>query len=648
MRLRLGTRASTLAVTQSTHVADALRALGHEVELVRITTRGDKMRGSLLALAGLGVFAAELRSALLDGKCDFAVHSLKDLPVERVPGLVIAAIPEREDPRDALCARDDLQLMSLPMNARVGTGSPRRIAQLRGLRPDLEYVDIRGNIETRLSRVAPGDLDAVVLAAAGLNRLGLHGRITELLDILPSPGQGALALECRHGDRQVREALLALEDEDTRIAVTAERELLRALGGGCAAPIGALGAPAMSAGSNESSSRTVGAGQPSSDLSAGPSRLTSHHARGGEDTDAFFHPRSLSARGEDAAFHPRSLSARDEVAGVSKGDRHPDKPHLTGGVFALDGSRHLILSVSLSTPEAAGQWIAQELVMRGAAEICDITASRDSRLDEFHDDGLENSQQDILRDIQQDVHAGRDLWPRGHELRNTRIFLPREEGDLSAAIEAAGPQVVCEPLIRRRALTPTGSLEGADWVAVTSARTVDTLADLGWRIPDDARIAAVGRATARALEDAGYTVELVPEGPSSAADLLEAWPDGSGRVVIPGSDLSSPELVDGLRDKGYDAVALPIYTVDPVVAPSPYLSSGWHHGQFDAVIVTSGSVARAINDLLGWPSGIRVLAFGHPTAAVLADLDVAAAVSPAQDPASVVRALTDLLTKGQA
>lgn len=566
MKLRLGTRASTLAVTQSTHVADALRALGHEVELVRIRTRGDKMRGSLMALAGLGVFAAELRSALLEGECDFAVHSLKDLPVEGVSGLVIAAVPEREDHRDALCSRDDLRLVDLPQGARVGTGSPRRIAQLRGLRQDLEYVDIRGNIETRLSRVAPGDLDAVVLAAAGLNRLGLQGRISELLDILPSPGQGALALECREDNGEVRDVLLALEHDETRTAVTAEREMLRALGGGCAAPIAAYGSPAR---------------------------------------------------------------------------------QLSGGVFAMDGSRNLILTVPISTPEAAGQGIADELVARGAAEFCDITATRESRLEEFHD-AASGVEQDTLSEEQEDVPAANDLWPEAHELRRARVFLPRAAGDLSEAIEAAGPHVVCEPLIRRRTLKPTGTLEGADWVAVTSARTVDTFAELGWRIPAAARIAAVGPATARALEAAGYSVDLVPDGPSSAADLVNAWPRGIGRVVIPGSDLSSTELLVGIRRKGYTADALPIYTVDTVRAPSDGLADAWHGGQFDAVIVTSGSIARAINDLLGWPSGIRVLAFGQPTAVALANLDVAAAVSPAQDPVSVVRALTNLLTKGQA
>ncbi len=577
MRLRLGTRGSTLAVTQSTHVAEALRALGHEVELIRITTHGDKARGSLMTLAGLGVFAAELRRALLDQRCDFAVHSLKDLPVEGVPGLMLAAIPEREDPRDALCSLDDRRLAELPAGARVGTGSPRRIAQLRGIRPDLEYVDIRGNIDTRLSRVAPGDLDAVVLAAAGLNRLGLQARISEVLDILPSPGQGALALECRRDNVDVIEALSALDHPDTRTAVTAERALLRALGGGCAAPIGALGTAAR------------------------------------------------SADGEAA-----------------------ESPHLTGGVFAMDGTRNLILSVSVSTPEAAGQWIAQELVIRGAGDICDISAARDSRLEELHDDAPKTLMDTILGDVDRDTADDGTLWPRGTQLRSARVFLPREQGPMSAAIEAAGPTVFCEPLIERRVLQESAHLDDAAWVAITSARTVVTLAELGVRIPAGSRIAAVGHATARALEADGYTVDLVPDGPSSAADLVRVFPEGTGRVAIPGSALSSRELVDGLRRKGWDAEALPIYTVVPVESPSAGLRDRWNAEGFDAIVVTSGSIARAVDQLLGWPSGIRVLAFGQPTAAVLAELGVPNAVVPSQDAEAVVDALSDLLTKGQA
>ncbi|GEN81575.1 hydroxymethylbilane synthase [Actinotalea fermentans] len=260
--LRLGTRGSALALAQSQMVADAVeRALGRPVELVRVRTEGDRLTGSLATLGGTGVFVAALREALADGRCDLAVHSLKDLPTADAPGLLVAAIPERADPRDALCARDGRTLGGLPDGARVGTGSPRRAAQLRALRPDLDVVDIRGNVDTRLARVpglgspggqaaperhAPprGDLDAVVLAAAGLARLGRSGVASELLDptaVMPAPGQGALAVECRAADTALVAGLAALDHLPSRLAVTAERALLAALEAGCAAPVGALG-----------------------------------------------------------------------------------------------------------------------------------------------------------------------------------------------------------------------------------------------------------------------------------------------------------------------------------------------------------------------------------------------------------------------
>lgn len=255
--VRVGTRGSTLALTQTGHVADALVGTGalggRAVELVRVRTEGDVLRGSLAALGGAGVFVAALREALLDGRCDVAVHSLKDLPTAPADGLVVAAVPQRVDHRDALCARDGLTLATLPEGARVGTGSPRRAAQLLGTRPDLEVVDIRGNVGTRLGRVpglgdGPGDLDAVVLAAAGLTRLGRVDVASELLDpavMAPAPGQGALAVECRTatlaGDPGLAAAFHAVDHLPTRLAVTAERELLTALEAGCAAPVGASG-----------------------------------------------------------------------------------------------------------------------------------------------------------------------------------------------------------------------------------------------------------------------------------------------------------------------------------------------------------------------------------------------------------------------
>lgn len=242
--LRLGTRASALATSQSGWVADRLRAAGHEVELVTVRTEGDVSRASLTEIGGTGVFASALRDALRRNDIDLAVHSLKDLPTALEPGLVVAAVPEREDPRDVLVARDRLTLAELPAGAVVGTGSPRRAAQLTGLRPDLAVRDIRGNVDTRVGYVRDGLLDAVVLARAGLARLGRLADATDVLPLhlmLPAPGQGALAVECRADDTPLR-ALLAevLEHPPTRAAVDAERAVLSALEAGCTAPVAAL------------------------------------------------------------------------------------------------------------------------------------------------------------------------------------------------------------------------------------------------------------------------------------------------------------------------------------------------------------------------------------------------------------------------
>ena len=240
--LKIGTRGSALALAQTGTVARALEKLGADIELVTITTEGDTSKASLASLGGTGVFASALREALLDGRCDAIVHSLKDLPTAPYPGLSIGAIPKREDARDALCARDGLTLAALPEGATVGTGSPRRRAQVLARRPDVTVVDIRGNIDTRLGRVdpsAPEPLDAVILAAAGLTRLGRLDAVTEFLGIdgwPTAPGQGAVAVEVRAGEEK---SVAALDHKTTRILVEAEREVLARLEAGCAAPIGA-------------------------------------------------------------------------------------------------------------------------------------------------------------------------------------------------------------------------------------------------------------------------------------------------------------------------------------------------------------------------------------------------------------------------
>jgi hydroxymethylbilane synthase len=243
MRLRIGTRPSALAMAQAGITADRLRAAGHECELVEISTSGDRSSAPVAEL-GVGVFVSALRDALARGEVDVAVHSYKDLPTAPDPRLLLAAVPAREDPRDALVARDGMVLGELPPGARIGTGSPRRIAQLDALGLGLDVVAIRGNVDTRIGKVASGELDGVVVAAAGLSRLGRLGEATELLDplqMLPAPAQGALAVECRVQDLDLGKALAAaLDDEPTRAAVVAERAVLATLEAGCSAPVGAL------------------------------------------------------------------------------------------------------------------------------------------------------------------------------------------------------------------------------------------------------------------------------------------------------------------------------------------------------------------------------------------------------------------------
>ncbi|MGW2956871.1 hydroxymethylbilane synthase [Streptomyces sp. NPDC001220] len=246
--LRLGTRRSRLAMAQSGQVAEAVsRVTGRPVELVEITTYGDTSREHLAQIGGTGVFVTALRDALLRGEVDFAVHSLKDLPTTQPEELVLAAVPVREDPRDVIVARDALKFTDLRRGARVGTGSPRRAAQLNayarthGL--DVETVPVRGNVDTRIGYVHDGELDAVVLAAAGLSRIGRLDEVTDFLSVdtvLPAPGQGALAIECAADNASLIAALGELDDPFTRAAVTAERSLLAALEAGCSAPVGAL------------------------------------------------------------------------------------------------------------------------------------------------------------------------------------------------------------------------------------------------------------------------------------------------------------------------------------------------------------------------------------------------------------------------
>jgi len=242
--LRIGSRGSQLALWQANHISALLRARGHEVEIEIIHTTGDKITDVALAKVGTkGMFTKEIEEALAAGKVDLAVHSLKDLPTELPRGFEIAAITKREDPRDAFCSRHYAKIEDLPNGARVGTSSLRRQAQLKAIRPDLDIHPLRGNVDTRLRKLEQGDYDAIILASAGLRRLGKTELIQQIIPaeiMCPAAGQGALGIEIRAGDSKTRALLAFLNDNDARSATTCERALLNSLGGGCQVPIGAF------------------------------------------------------------------------------------------------------------------------------------------------------------------------------------------------------------------------------------------------------------------------------------------------------------------------------------------------------------------------------------------------------------------------
>jgi len=244
--VRIGTRGSALALWQTNHVASILRErFGYETDIIKIKTTGDKILDSPLAKIGSkGLFVKEIEIAMLENRIDIAVHSAKDVPTEQPEGLVIAAFLKREDPRDALISRDGKLLVDLPEGTVIGTSSLRRRAQLLHYRPDLKLVDVRGNVDTRLKKISQGQFDAIILARAGLKRMGHENDITEVIDtdiMLPAVGQGSIAVECRLDDDEMLEVLRAISDPETEAAVRAERALLRFLEGGCQVPIGAYG-----------------------------------------------------------------------------------------------------------------------------------------------------------------------------------------------------------------------------------------------------------------------------------------------------------------------------------------------------------------------------------------------------------------------
>lgn len=544
MQLRLATRGSALAWGQSSQIAEALRTLGHEVELVRVTTHGDVSTAPLTSMGGAGVFVGAVRAAVLDGSADFAVHSFKDLPTAAEPGLVLAAVPLREEPVDALCTADGRTLADLPAGATVGTGSPRRAAQLKALRPDLNVVEIRGNVETRLAR-AGTDLDAVILAAAGLRRIGLNDRISERFDptvFLPAPSQGALALECRSDDAAVQAALAELDDLASRWAAIAERGVLAGLQAGCAAPVAAY-----------------------------------------------------------ATVTDTALS-------------------LTAVVIAEDGSRRLVAAAigvasDSGAKSAAGQ-VVGDLLGQGAAQLVDLGATKAKPL------------------------SGRHL-----------LLPTRTPAGLTKALTAAGATLT-EVEFTRQLLLPLESLTAAlaqdwDWIVVSSPATVRLLIEAGWDLParfSAGQVAAVGPATAGALTRAGVEVSKVAY-PGGGAALVESFPEGPGRIVLPGAEEASVEPAAGLAAKGWQVQAVPVYRTVPQVVPESVVAT-WQRGGFDAFVVTAGSIASAAASACGLP-GPAVVAIGDSSADVARSVGLTVAqtaLRPVTD--SLLAAVFETLAQG--
>ena len=504
MRIRLGAKRSDVSMARADGLAEQLRAMGHDIEIVLLPNTGDR--------ESIG----QLRLGLLRDDFDVAIHRLNRVPNTPVPGLTMAAIPERGDARDAVCGRDGLALSELPDGSVVATDGPLRRGNVRRLRRGLEFEDLQLSLTSYLDRVADGTLDAVVASAADIAVIGRQDEITDRIPFVAAPGLGAVGYECREVDTELVGVLSEFDDADTRISVITERAAKAAL--------------------DVADSVSVG------------------------------------------AFAQRSglLTLKVEII-----------PH--------DGSQGLSVQMGMPTSEfhaiRCGQRAAEALRQRGAEQMG--------------------------REPVPEPEPESKERPRPTDLRHARVLVPREEGRMSQGLRSAGITVDAIPLQRRDVLSVSSTLEGADWVAFTSRRAVDSLRELGWTLPRDAKVAAIGPGTADALVDLGYTVDLQPTDSWGVGALLDLWPQGTGRVLVPGSALLAPTFVTGLQEKGYVAQLIPIYTMKAISAAPPELVEEWNDSRYDAVVIASGSSALAVSQLLGWNPDVAVIAVGESAAAVL-------------------------------
>lgn len=613
MRLRLGTRGSALALAQSRMIATAIehraRSLGTDlhIELVKITTQGDVDRSPLAKLGGTGVFVARLREALLTGECDIAVHSCKDLPSGEVPGLTLAALPAREDPRDVLCSRTGAHLADLDAGAKVGTGSPRRSAAIRALRPDLEVVDIRGNVPTRLSRLQ-SDLDAVVLAAAGLTRLGLKDAISEYFApeaIIPAAAQGALAVETRSEDTALIDLVSGLDDMPTRLEVSAERSLMNALDAGCAAPLGVLG-------------RVVG-------------------------TDLHLEAGVWSPNGR----RQLRLCAQDSTDSATQGAR------LLGERLA-----HMLL-------EAGASQIADLQATKAPTPHTHHHAPKNLPSTDSARASSDTSRTETPLAAHSLARRPRVLITRDSSPQTPDPFVHAIEALGIECVSASLTRTEVDAHERQAALDELAHLENA-WVLFTSKRALDVLAGdtpdelvrlLGSARQRGVRFGAVGQASARHLSHFGVTAQLIGQG--NGASLVHALDqlrreDTTARlgktILLPRSASGDPTLATQLRASGwtlsekkiYDTLALPHL-------PSDDVRESWSDPALLAAVITAPSSLRALINLCGPARPTTpLITLGASSSAHCAQLAPASPVltASAPTPEAVTQVLSSLLDTG--
>jgi len=507
LKISLGTKNSVVDVARSRAVADTLRDMGHDVDVVHIPAAGDSET------------VGQLRLGLMRGDFDLVVHRMHRIPKQQMPGLTFAAVLKRGDQRDALVARDGMTVEQLPEGSVIATRSSRRRSQLLNINPGLTFVQrTPGQLIEFLEKVCTGEIDGVVAGAADFEAVGRLDVVTEYLDdLLPDAGLGATGLECRSEDTELIRILQELDHPDTRVCVMAERAAYAAL-----------------------------------DVS-------------------------------DAV----SVAAKARRDGVLS---------LIVAVLPKDGSKGLMVQMGMPTSE----YHAIRTARRAAAYLRSKGAEELGRTQP-----------------QSDAESTAEEGRRVTELAKARILIPREEGRIARGLRAHGLDVTSVMLQRLEVLAVSSTLEGADWVAFTSVRAVESIRELGWTLPKDAKIAAIGVGTADALREMGYHVDLVPEEGAGVAALLDIWPEGEGTVLVPGSALLAPGFISGVQEKGWNAQLIPVYTMQLLREAPADIHEMWQEGAFDVVIVTSGSNAIAVGRLLGWNPDVLVVAVGDSAAKVL-------------------------------